>query len=77
MKMMTCQAMGGPCATEIHGAAEKEMMDKGTAHVKEMTSRGDLAHQKVLDEMNKMTPEDSKAWQDKFSADFVAAPDVA
>ncbi len=76
MKSFTCREMGGPCDFKLTGATADEIMQKGGAHVMEISSQGDEEHKKVLDMMNGMmgTPEGDK-WNQDFAAKFAAKPE--
>ena len=76
MKTMTCREIGGPCDAPISGNTPEEMMNNGSAHVKEMAGSGDEEHKKVLTMMEEMqkNPEAGKAWNDEFMAKFNALP---
>jgi hypothetical protein len=77
MKTMTCRQMGGPCDYPIHGNTADDVMNKGTAHIKEMIGKGDEEHKKVksmMDEMQK-NPDSAKEWNNKFMKDFAALPE--
>ena len=58
MKTMTCRDMGGSCDVQITGNTAEEMMNNGSAHVKEMASSGDEEHKKVLVMMDEMQKKD-------------------
>ena len=72
MKMMTCAQMGGPCEAEIKGETVDEMMTNGMAHLEQ--AHPDMAVS--VKAMPKDAPE-MVAWNEKFMAEWAAAPEVA
>lgn len=77
MKTMTCKQMGGPCDEPFQGETAEEIMNNGSTHVKKMADQGDEEHKKVLEMMDAMQndPDASRAWNEKFMADFAALPE--
>jgi predicted small metal-binding protein len=72
MKTMTCAMMGGPCDAAITAETKEEMMSKGMAHL-------EAAHPEMAAKV-KATPKDDPmmvAWNEKFEADWAAAPETA
>ena len=69
---MTCAQMGGPCDAAMTAETSDEMMTKGMAHLEE-------AHPEMAATV-KATPKDDPmmvSWNQKFMADWAAAPEVA
>jgi hypothetical protein len=76
MKTMTCRQMGGPCDEKLQGGTPEEIMDKGAAHLRQMT---DPEHVKAREQMEAM-PRDSDAgrqWNDQFMKLWNDTPDDA
>lgn len=71
MKKMTCRQMGGECDAEITGATPGEMLENGMKHLEE-THPDMAASVKAADPASPMMV----AWNEKFHADFEAAPEV-
>ncbi len=71
MKTMTCAQMGGECNAEITGSTADEMMMNGMKHLEE-------AHPKMAADVKAASPTDPMmvAWNEKFQADFEAAPEM-
>ena len=70
MKTITCAQMGGPCDDAITASSSEEMMTKGMAHL-------ESAHPQMAADV-KATPKDDPkmvAWNEKFKADWAAAPE--
>lgn len=63
--------MGGECDTPITGATAEEMMTNGMKHLEE-------AHPEMAANVKAMDPADPAmtAWNEKFQADFEAAPEA-
>lgn len=78
MKTMTCRQMGGPCDVAFTAVTSEEMMNKGAAHVTELSKTGDTEHKKVEEMMiaSQTDPVAAKIWSDKFEADFAALPEI-
>lgn len=51
MKTMTCQQLGGPCDTPLHGDTADDVIKAQDRHLKEMVAGGDNAHQPAHDAM--------------------------
>jgi len=45
MKTMTCQQMGGPCDAAFHGDKADDVIKAQDGHLKDMSARGDVAHE--------------------------------
>jgi len=71
MKVMTCKQLGGPCDAKIRGSTPDEMMKNGMKHMEK-------AHPKMAEDIKNTSPDDPTmvAWNEKFKADFEAAPEV-
>ncbi len=67
---MTCKQLGGPCDEKIMGATPDEMMANGMMHLEK-------AHPDMAADVKKMPKDDPKMveWNEKFMADFQAAPE--
>ena len=59
MKTMTCRDMGGPCDAKISGKTPKEMINNGMEHVKK-------AHPEMMKDMDTMSKDEEKKWNDSF-----------
>ncbi len=70
MKTMTCRQMGGECDAKIMGNTADEMMKNGMMHLEQ-------AHPKMAASVKAMPKDDPKMmeWNNKFMADFEAAPE--
>ena len=71
MKMLTCAQLGGPCDAEIMGSTTDEMMANGMKHLEE-------AHPDMAANVKAMPKDDPMmiSWNEKFMADWEAAPEV-
>ena len=54
MKTMTCKQLGGACDEEFHASTFEEMAELSKNHGMEMFRKGDKAHLKVMNEMQKL-----------------------
>lgn len=75
MKTMTCKQLGGPCDFKLQGETSLDVMNKGAAHVMEMSMQDD-GHKKAMEMMvaAQKDPALAKQWGDKFEADFAVLP---
>ena len=71
MKTLTCAQMGGPCDVAISATTTDEMMTKAMAHL-------ESAHPEMAATVKAMPKDDPKmvAWNEKFNADWAAAPEA-
>ena len=72
MKQMSCAQIGGPatCNTMLNGETAEEMITKeGMPHVAE-------AHPEMMEDIKKMTPEETTKWMADFQEKFDAAPEI-
>ncbi len=69
---MTCAQMGGSCEATITGSTQEEMLANGMKHLEE-------AHPEMAADVKAAPQDDPKMveWNQKFAADFAAAPEVA
>ena len=65
---MTCSQMSGPCDVSMAAATEKEMMDKGWAHVEE-------AHPDVAEKVKAMSQEEKDKWSTDFHTKWEETPE--
>ncbi|HWB33785.1 MAG TPA: DUF1059 domain-containing protein [Candidatus Paceibacterota bacterium] len=72
MKTMTCAQMGGMCEEKMSANTPEEMMDKGMQHL-------EAAHPEMAANVKAMPKDDPKMveWNNKFMADWAAAPEDA
>ncbi len=72
MKTMTCAQMGGACDAAITGSTKEEMLANGMKHLEE-------AHPEMAADVKATPMDDPKMieWNQKFEADFAAAPEAA
>jgi hypothetical protein len=77
MKTMTCQQLGGPCDFAHHGETADEVIKAQDAHLNEIVSNGDAAHEGALKEMKGRWkhPIKGMGWYKKAKADFAALPE--
>ena len=68
MKTMTCREMGGPCDAKLSADTPKEMIEKGMEHVKK-------SHPEMIKDMDKMSKEEGKKWNDTFMKKCDMTPD--
>lgn len=77
MKKMSCRQMGGPCDQAFRADTVDEIIKAGTAHVTEMSAKGDVEHQKVMAQMQAMMndPVATKKWNEDFTKKFDELPE--
>jgi predicted small metal-binding protein len=68
MKTLTCEQMGGPCASPLTGATPEEMMEHGWKHMEE-------AHPDMATEMAALPQEAKDDWEKGFRAKWDATPE--
>lgn len=61
MTQITCKQLGGPCDEVLEGNTPKEIFTRVFMHIKES---GDKKHQDLFKEMENMTDEDCKKWDE-------------
>ena len=78
MKTMTCQQLGGPCATPHQGTTADEVIKAQDRHLRDVVAKGDADHEKALKEMKGRwkNPIKGMGWYKKAKADFAALPEV-
>ncbi len=69
MKKMTCRDMGGPCDAAMTANTPDEMMEKGMEHVRK-------AHPEMVDDIENMSDEDGKKWNDAFMKKWASTPNT-
>ena len=77
MKTMTCRQMGGACDTAFHGETADDVIKAYDAHLREMTAKGDAAHNGPMDKMAESwkNPASGMEWYTKTKNDFAALPE--
>jgi len=77
MKTMTCKQLGGPCELQHHGTTADDVIKAQDAHLKDVVSKGDAAHQAALSDMKGRWrhPVASMTWYKNAKRDFAALPD--
>jgi hypothetical protein len=77
MKTMTCEQLGGPCGTSLHGESADEVIKAQDNHLNEMVSAGDETHQTALKAMKGRWkhPLSGMAWYRQAKRDFAALPE--
>lgn len=61
MVQITCKQMGGPCEEILEGENPKDIFVRIFMHIKESP---DPKHQEMFKEMENMTDEDCKKWDE-------------
>lgn len=77
MKKTTCGNLRGACDTEITGRTPEEMGENSKKHVMEMVQAGDEAHQKAIDSMMALKPEEQQKWHQEFVESFESLEDAS
>lgn len=77
MKPMTCNQLGGACNKEFHANTFEEIAEMSKKHGIEMFQKGDEAHIKAMDEMQKQMqkPEAMKEWFGQKRKEFDELPE--
>ena len=77
MKKMTCNQLGGACATEFHAETFDEIAQMSKLHVVEMMEKKDIAHLRAIQEMQlqMQEPQDMKDWFENKKREFEALPE--
>lgn len=77
MKTMTCKQLGGACDKEFHAKTFEEIAEMSKKHGIEMFQKGDEAHIKAMDEMQKrmQKPEAMKEWFGQKRKEFESLPE--
>ena len=77
MKTMTCQQLGGPCDQAHVGEDANVVIKAQDAHLKEVVSAGDTAHEPALKEMRDRWkhPIAGMGWYRQAKRDFAALPE--
>jgi predicted small metal-binding protein len=70
MKTMTCEQMGGPCSYKMSADTPKEMLEMGMDHVKEN-------HPNVAKNVENMSADENKKWNDTFMKNWDMSPEGA
>ena len=71
MKQIACNQMGGPatCTTVFTGTTAEEIVKQGMDHVA-------AAHPEMMEDIKKMTKEETDKWMADFQAQFDAQPEM-
>lgn len=71
---MTCKQLGGACDLEFHANTFEEMAEQSKQHGMEMYQKGDEAHLKAMQEMQKLmdSPEKMQEWFSNKKEEFEA-----
>lgn len=77
MKTMTCRQLGGACDMEFSASTFEEMAEKSKHHGLNMFHKGDVAHIKAMEEMQKhmKSPDAMKNWFENKKKEFEALPE--
>ena len=77
MKTMTCRQLGGVCDLPFTGETGDEVIKAQDAHLKEVVSGGDTAHEAALKEMKGRWkhPIAGMGWYKQVKRDFAALPE--
>ena len=78
MKTMTCNQLGGACDTEFQANTFEEIAEMSKNHGMEMFQKGDEAHLKAMNDMQKLmeNPEAMNKWFEDKRKEFEAMPDA-
>ena len=79
MKTMTCQQLGGPCATEHHGATADDVIKAQDRHLKDAVKGGDVGHLEAHTAMKGRWrhPKQSLGWYNDVKERFAGLPDTS
>lgn len=69
MKTMTCADLGGLCDATIEGETPEDMMKKSLLHMEK-------AHPDITEDIEDMTDDDMRRWNEDFMKKWSAAPDT-
>ena len=74
---MTCKQLSGACDKEFHAKSFEELATQSKQHAMEMFQKGDEAHLKAMNEMQKLmqSPADMKTWMDNKREEFNSLPE--
>lgn len=77
MKTMTCKQLGGACDKTFRAASFEEIAEMSKKHGMEMFQKGDAAHLRAMDEMQRLmkSPEAMKEWFEGKRNVFNALPE--
>lgn len=77
MKTMICKQLGGTCNQKFDANTFEEMAEMSKKHGMEMFQKGDKAHLKAMDEMQKLmqSPDAMNKWFEDKRKEFEALPD--
>ncbi len=78
MKKMTCKQLGGACELEFQADNFEEMAKLSKKHGMEMFQKGDEAHLKAMNDMQKLmkSPEAIQEWFENKRQEFNALPEI-
>lgn len=76
MKTMTCKQLGGACEQEFQAETFEEIAELSKKHAMEMFQKGDKAHLRAMQEMQKLmqSQEAMSAWMNEKRIEFDALP---
>ncbi len=74
MKKMTCRQLGGACDHVFEAKTFEEMTALSKNHGMEMVQKGDAAHLKAMNEMQRLmkSPADMQHWMENKKREFDA-----
>ena len=77
MKTMTCKQLGGACDLAFHAETFEDMAEMSKKHGMEMFQKGDEAHLKTMNEMQRrmQSPEEMDQWFEQKRKEFEALPE--
>lgn len=77
MKTMTCKQLGGACNQKFDANTFEEMAEMSKKHGMETFQKGDKAHLKAMDDMQKLmqSPDAMNKWFEDKRKEFEALPD--
>lgn len=75
MKKTTCNNLGGVCGLVLTGETAEEMGENSKIHVMEMVQAGDKAHNKAMEDMMSLSPEEQQKWYKDFQESFNSLED--
>jgi hypothetical protein len=78
MKTTTCKALGGPCDFVLRGDNPDAVIKAQDAHLKDMVSNGDVAHQGAAQAMRARwkNPLKGMGWYRTTKREIAALPDT-
>lgn len=74
MKTMTCKQLGGACDLKFHAETFEDMANQSKKHGVDMFQKGDKAHLKAMQEMQKLmqSPDAMNKWVEDKRIEFEA-----